>query len=142
MYSSRPAIQPYHQTQPMPAYNFQRRFVRPIQRGTKTQTIRRIGKRRHARPGEPIQLYAGMRTKKCRKVVRDVLCREVSDIEIEIGDSGFESIDINGILLPKKQWRAFAKRDGFNSVQEFYELFKRMHGTGKFHGVLIQWRAG
>jgi hypothetical protein len=123
----------------MPAYNFQKRFVVPIRRGTKTNTIRRIGKRRHAQIGERIQLYTGMRTRHCKKIVADRICSRVSDIEITIGDSNFQSIDIDGVFLPRARWLAFAKRDGFESVGDFHELFKRMHGVGTFRGVLIQW---
>lgn len=53
----------------MAAYNFQKRFATLIESGDKNHTIRRIGKRRHASPGEAIQLYTGMRTKFCRKLL-------------------------------------------------------------------------
>ena len=123
----------------MAAYNFQKRFVGPIKAGTKTQTIRRIGKRRHARPGEMIQLYTGMRTKSCKKIVPDVVCLKVSEIEIRINAAGFHEIQINGRPLLKHEWRRFAKRDGFDSVADFHLCFKTMHGIGTFRGVLIQW---
>lgn len=53
----------------MAAYNFKSQFVPKIESGEKTQTVRRIGKRVHAKPGQPVQLYTGMRTKKCRKII-------------------------------------------------------------------------
>jgi hypothetical protein len=46
----------------MVAYSFAPQFIDTIRSGTKCQTIRPIGKRRHARTGEPVQLYTGMRT--------------------------------------------------------------------------------
>lgn len=51
----------------MVAYSFHPRFVDAILGGTKRQTIR-MHRRRHARPGEEMQLYAGMRTRHCRLV--------------------------------------------------------------------------
>lgn len=71
----------------MVAYSFKKQFIRPILIGLgaplspdefavgmdefgnvsrpvgKRQTIRALGKRRHARPGELVSLYFGMRTK-------------------------------------------------------------------------------
>lgn len=53
------------------AYSFQQQFAEPILAGTKGGTIRaqRSG-RGHARPGEELQLYTGMRTKHCRLICR------------------------------------------------------------------------
>lgn len=53
----------------MVAYSFKRRFAEPILAGAKRQTIR-ADRRRHARPGEELQLYTGMRTKSCRLIAR------------------------------------------------------------------------
>jgi hypothetical protein len=50
----------------MVAYSFQPMFELPIVLGTKRQTIRAAGKRRHARAGDTLQLYLGMRTPRCR----------------------------------------------------------------------------
>ena len=59
----------------MPAYTFQSRFAPLVASGEKRQTIRAIGKRRHAAVGDRIQLYTGMRTKACRKLVTpDPVC--------------------------------------------------------------------
>ena len=46
------------------ALNFKQQFIPPILSGAKRQTIRAIGRRRHAIPGETLQLYTGMRTKR------------------------------------------------------------------------------
>lgn len=50
----------------MVAYSFNARFELPIVTLRKTGTIRNVGKRRHAKPGETLQLYTGMRTRACR----------------------------------------------------------------------------
>jgi hypothetical protein len=59
----------------MPAYNFQKQFAPLVQSGEKRQTIRTLGKRSHAQPGNKLQLYTGMRTKQCRKLVDPDLSR-------------------------------------------------------------------
>lgn len=47
----------------MVAYNFQARFAPLVESGRKTITIRTRGTaRRHARPGDRVQLYTGHRT--------------------------------------------------------------------------------
>jgi hypothetical protein len=47
--------------------------------GAKTQTIRRP-RNRHARPGEMIQHYTGLRTKAAAKVCSDTRCIRVEPI--------------------------------------------------------------
>lgn len=80
----------------MVAYSFKRQFVAPIALGLgiacpngfapaagvvrpKRHTMRSTGKRRHARPGEGLQLYWGMRTKSCLKI-GDAKCIKVEQI--------------------------------------------------------------
>lgn len=53
----------------MVAYSFQPRFEEPILAGTKGGTIR-ADRKRHARPGEEMQLYTGMRSRECRLIAR------------------------------------------------------------------------
>lgn len=84
----------------MVAYNFQSRFAGPIKRGEKSHTIRKNGKRRHARPGEPLQLYTGMRTKSCKKIVaKDPVCVFCKTIRIYIGESTIYGIPKRSRLL-------------------------------------------
>jgi hypothetical protein len=52
----------------MPAYSFKERFVPMVKDGTKRQTIRAF-RRYPPRPGTPVHLYYGMRTKHCTKLV-------------------------------------------------------------------------
>jgi uncharacterized protein YqfB (UPF0267 family) len=68
------------------AYSFQQRFAPPILSGTKQQTIR-ADRKRHARPGEEMQLYTGMRTKQCELICRTT-CISVVPITIEMLGEG------------------------------------------------------
>ena len=116
----------------MVAYNFKKQFAPLIKSGTKQQTIRAPRKTRHAIAGEPIQLYTGMRTKACSKLIDpDPTCRAVLPISID----GMEVL-IDGVPLMDKELEQLAIADGFNSLDELVDFFKdRM----PFEGVLIAW---
>lgn len=114
----------------MVAYNFQSRFADDVERGVKRQTIRAHGKRRHVRPGESLQLYTGMRTKSCRKLM-DATCLKVLNVTIDKYGPKIE-----GWGRPHRQH--FARRDGFEDWSEMFEFFKKTNGV-PFEGVLITW---
>lgn len=122
----------------MVAYSFKSRFETAIAEGWKTQTIRR-DRKRHARPGEMIQLYCGMRTRQCRKIRHDARCKAVLPIVI-----GFDPLgEIDSILLDGRRFPnldSFARADGFTGVADM-SAFWRAEQTpvGEWHGVLIQW---
>lgn len=120
----------------MVAYSFKSRFAPPILEGRKCQTIRGARKR-HAQEGEPLQLYVGMRTRSCRKIIPDPVCVEVQTIRID-----FE----NGIVFLGDGWirmpgclDAFAESDGFRSWDEMRVFWRETHGLEYFEGVLIRW---
>ncbi|MFW5497739.1 MULTISPECIES: hypothetical protein [unclassified Maridesulfovibrio] len=122
----------------MVAYSFKLQFAEDVESGKKKQTIR-ADRKRHARPGEAVQLYTGMRTKKCRKLVDpDPICTAVRDIEIaSIYD--FADVRVAGVnLVGAERLTAFALADGFDSIDEFVAFFKKEHGL-PFRGVLVEW---
>ena len=120
----------------MPAYDFQKQFAALVASGQKRQTIRATGKRRHAQPGDALQLYTGMRTKACRKLVSpDPVCREVLPITMR-ECNGIVLIHIDGKLVDDAEVLAVA--DGFRTLGEFLQFFRKTHGL-PFQGVLIKW---
>lgn len=137
----------------MTAYSFKRRFVTPIQVGLgqiehipgtvpKLQTIRAIGKRHHAKPGDTLQLYTAMRTKQCR-LIGEAVCTAATPIVIWIyGDLHPRlSIQSGKLLLNGKEIRAFARMDGFHDVADMAEFWRAEHpGIEKFEGIMISWR--
>ena len=134
----------------MVAYSFQKQFVAEIQAGKKHQTIRAHRKNnRHARVGERLQLYCGLRTKNCQKLFdNDPICRAVDEVEIHITDAGkIEQIVLNGRNLTCKEIEDFAKADGFISADGLTardamgEFFLDYHGSGLFEGNVIRWEA-
>ena len=126
----------------MTAYNFHKRFVEPIIKGTKLQTIRPLGKsgRRHARPGEPVQLYCGMRTKSCSKIVTpDPICCQVLPVELDFSLPRSPTILLNKFPLNPATLRAFARLDGFESLDEMRLMFCSLYGVARKDMVLIRW---
>lgn len=73
----------------MVALSFMPRFVPAIVAGTKLHTLRwpRHGRSRHARPGELLQLYTGMRTRHCRRI-GVVPCKAVVPLALRLRPFG------------------------------------------------------
>lgn len=107
----------------------------------KRQTIRSVGKRRHARPGETLQLYYAMRTKACRKI-GEARCTSVAGIRIWINE-GRVSVDDYPALREADDLDIFAQADGFGDWADMREFWKGEHGDlkrlGPWTGVLIKW---
>lgn len=121
----------------MVAYNFQKRFVQPIREGTKRNTIRRIGKRRHAKQGEALQLYCGQRTKSCFKIVADRTCSVSVVINIAVGQKMIERIRLGNERVENLE--AFAVQDGFPDLETMSRFWRQFHGVGLFEGLFIAW---
>lgn len=135
----------------MVAYSFAPQFVEAVSTLRKRQTVR-ADRKRHARPGEPIQLYAGMRTKYCRKLVQiDPIVLDVRHISIVLSPSASRivlGIEINGIPLCGEEIEAFAAADGFDpddlvdgySTPRMGAFWLKHHPDVRvFEGVVIRW---
>jgi hypothetical protein len=141
----------------MVAYSFQRRFVAPICKGLgrevppgffnnirvdnrpKLHTIR-AERKRHARPGEVIQLYYAQRTKHCMSI-GVARCTEVLPIVL-IFDSNVVSIGASIALSKPRELEEFAQSDGFENWEDMREFWSvHQHGLHPFHGVIIYWEA-
>lgn len=123
----------------MVAYNFKVGFAPRIIDGTKRQTIR-LPRKRHARPGEGVQLFTGMRTRCCRKLIDpDPICISVSEISFEVPPSDERMMmEMDGLArMPVDD--LFAIDDGFRSAHEMMRWWRLTHGAGRFDGVLIKW---
>lgn len=119
----------------MPALNFKPQFADLVSSGQKTQTIRQV--RKHPiKVGDSLWLYTGMRTKACRPLA-DAVVTEVARIEIDF-TGGY--ILVNGKQVGFNAIRRFVKKDGFDSISDFWQFFKKQYNDPIFHGVLIKWR--
>lgn len=105
----------------------------------KRQTIRAIGKRRHARVGDKLQLYTAMRTKQC-ELIGEARCTRVREITIHVGKRTL-LIGIGDMkdALGGDALHEFCRRDGFSGVVDMCEFWNKEHGPGRFSGVLIEW---
>lgn len=121
----------------MVAYSFQKRFRDPILAGTKRHTIR-ADRKRHALPGEELQLYTGMRTKYCRLIAR-VTCAEIGRIRIDLTGIIMGTL-IAAPLTMKVELDAFAVLDGFEDWRDMVAFWKAQHpGITDFRGNQIRW---
>ena len=107
----------------MVAYSFNTAFVRHVEDRSKRQTIR-LPRKRHARPGEDVQLFTGMRTKRCRKIIPDPVCVGIDEVRFDLREaSGIPSeiartvrLDVNGIPIIGQAADTYAYDDGFRGV--------------------------
>jgi hypothetical protein len=122
----------------MVAYGFKQQFVAPIEDGTKPQTMRNE-RARHARPGEEVQLYYGMRTKQCRLIGR-ATCVAVTPVRLDLKR---RTVKIEGrpTIHTKVGLDLFAVRDGFADFDALLAFWRKEHAAiEKWSGVLIEWR--
>lgn len=131
----------------MVAYSFKPRFVEAIRWGLglgldvpdgvpapKRQTVR-AHRRRHARPGEELQLYTGMRTRHCALIGR-ARCVDLQGIHLEL-HLRRPRIYVGGLPCPVLD---FARRDGFVDWADMLGFWRDAHGPiTEFEGVLITW---
>lgn len=137
----------------MVAYSFNRRFVAPIAAGLgvpcpggfeqpvvrpKRQTIRAVGKRRHARPGKIVQLYHGQRTRQCIKV-GEGCCTQQSAITLKFGPNPSVKIG-REVFRVRTLLDKFASEDGFPDWIALEDFWKSTNGASdKWSGVIIYW---
>ena len=116
----------------MVAINFTM-FPDKVANGTKRQTIRATTR---VRAGDGLQLYAGQRTKDCRKL-RDETCKAVIDVTL-IATAAFEHA--RGLWLTGIALEEFAQADGFATYADMWTFFKpRANAQGEFRGKMIKW---
>lgn len=141
----------------MVAYSFQGRFIDPIKAGLgvkivnergqtpipgphpKLQTIRAIGKRRHARPGEELQLYYAQRSPRCMLIGKS-RCTEIKPVKLYIGPDSL-GVDIDGdYFCGSTPTSEFAQADGFADVPDMLAFWTAEHpNVREFVGLLIKW---
>lgn len=119
----------------MSLLGFKARFAGPVERREKRQTIR--AKVHGHAIGRPIQLYTGLRTKSCRKLVADdPVCMEIRPI---IVSEKRQRIILDGrIEIGAPTLVDFARDDGFPDLDSFWAFFRQPDGK-EFDGFLIRW---
>lgn len=127
----------------MVAYSYQPQFIEPTWSGRKVHTIRATGLRRHARPGEALQHYTGMRTKACKLFARST-CLKTLPIDIFFGrrpSADWVMIDRSTVIDRPAQRDDFAQHDGFECWAAMRVFWSRHHGELRtFAGVIVYWK--
>lgn len=115
----------------MVAFNFKAEFAPDVESGEKRQTIR---KTQRCKPGDPVQLYTGQRTKQCRKL-GDGVCTDA--YMVVISETGVSSKNL--VITSRKRRAVFAAADGFKSWAAMLGFFEKQYGL-PFVGFLHKWR--
>lgn len=112
----------------MVAYNFQPQFISKIESGQKHSTIRLPRKNGHAKVGDKVQLYVGMRTKNCRKIIPDSMCVKRQQIRV----AGYRFSYSQGAT--EYDIAQLATMEGFESVGEMMKWFSQ----AEYQGVWLE----
>lgn len=128
----------------MPLYDFRPRFADQILAGTKRQTIRkpRSERSRHAREGDLVHLYTGLRTKASRKLGA-APCIGVDEVRLNFLRDRVtvtSAIGTRPILQPA-DLDDFAREDGLADWADMKATFREIHGADlvEFWGCIIYW---
>lgn len=127
----------------MVAYSFNKRFVPGIMSGVKDGTIRapRRGVQPHARLGQEIQIYTGLRTKHVRLIGR-ATCLATEQVILRLRDGQVCFPQTAESLIADDDLATFARRDGFVSWSDLVAFWRATHpGVDEFHGVQVWWGA-
>ncbi|WP_296166564.1 hypothetical protein [uncultured Brevundimonas sp.] len=133
----------------MVAYSFKGRFEPAIRAKRKRHTIRAIGKKRHARPGERMTMTTGDRFHP--RQMGSGICEAVQPITINFEKttkSGrrlaahivIGSPDDGATVIRTPDLDDFARRDGFEDWKDLCAFWRTTHGDlDAFTGLLILW---
>ena len=125
----------------MPCASFRRRFVHPIQEGTKVHTVR-AGSRNY-KVGQTMFMQTGARYRPERfadRLITRVRPITISDVTVMVWRE-----DLTGFVVPPLD--KFARADGFKDWADLKAFFLAMHGKASTFGFrfflvqgrLIQW---
>lgn len=105
-----------------------------VEQGTKLQTVRPTPKR-IPKPGDKISLRAwnGKPYRSKQRILLESVISAVRTIEIDS-----YAVTIDGVRLHHLEKEEFAMADGFSSVAEMTDWFRKQHGL-PFRGIVIQW---
>ena len=122
----------------MVAYSFKQRFAAPIRERIKIHTMRN-DRKRHARIGEELQLYTGMRTKQCR-LIGIATCADVQPVRLDLRRP-LVAIGNREPIRKTHDLHRFAISDGFDSLAELLEFWEEEHArVDTWEGVIVFWK--
>ncbi|KQI69408.1 hypothetical protein AN189_03020 [Loktanella sp. 3ANDIMAR09] len=118
------------------------RFAADVEDGTKRRTVRADRKdgRPHARVGDRLKLYTGMRTPQCR-LLGEATVIAIDRIRIEPTEMWLNGTRLHSIIHDRSAPQTdneFAQADGFEGFTEMADWFHDTHGL-PFEGSVIYW---
>ena len=125
----------------MVAYSFKGRFDARIRARSKIQTIRKVGKKRHTRPGERLTMTTGDRFHP--RSIGSATCVGVQPITLDFAARRVIITTVLGIPAisdTPEALEAFDQMDGFDSWDDLCAFWRATHGDLEtFTGLLILW---
>ncbi len=129
----------------MVAYSFKPSFIEPIRAREKRQTIR-LPRKRHAQPGEALQLFTGPRMRPTR--LGGAICQRVAQVRLDF-KRDLVTLDDAIEIAGDEALNTFAIRDGFRPwgaatrLQPWEFMGRWWSATHPenpvFAGVLVDW---
>jgi hypothetical protein len=116
----------------MTTFSFKPEFVPKILSGEKQSTIRST---KRCGVGDKMQLYTGLRTKKCKKLM-EVICIGVAPIVIS-ASSVWKMGKTEGNVKPSVA--PLHEQEGFMNVRDMMDFFRQQYGL-PYRGWIHAWR--
>jgi hypothetical protein len=118
---------------------FKKRFVEPIQKGTKIHTFRELPKRM-PKPGETLHMYTGLRTKHCELICKDYKLKSLQKLLI-LFESYDPTVFVDGKRLTWHVRQDMYVNDGFADYVDFNAFWNwnQKDERKSFEGVIIHW---
>lgn len=133
----------------MVAYSFKGRFEDRIRAKSKIQTIRAVGRKRHARPGERMTMTSGDRYHP--RQIGSGTCTAVLPVTLNFESKTkggrrlaahvvIDQPEGNATVIRTGDLDAFARCDGFDDWADLCAFWRTTHGElESFSGLLILW---
>lgn len=128
-------------------YDCDARFWNPIAQKIKIKTLRnfRIGKRRHARVDEPIELWAAVGGKRLQ--IRKATCIAVEGVTLHIGDTSPNQVFVGPVFKNRSTWKRLTAPErhqlavdtGHENWPAAAGYYVAHYGHKPWHGTLITW---
>jgi hypothetical protein len=116
---------------------FKKRFVEPINKGTKIHTFREEPKRM-PKPGEILHMYTGLRTKHCELIGKDKTLKSMQML-LMIFTGGRISVFVDLKRLTKSVREELYVNDGFANEADFLAYWNPEREEKKFEGIIFHW---
>lgn len=116
---------------------FKKRFVEPINKGTKIHTFRGEPKRM-PKPGETLHMYTGLRTKHCELIGKDKTLKSKQKLLIFF-EADKPEIFVDGKRLWWYEREEMYVNDGFADEADFIAYWNPEREEKQFEGIIFHW---